>query len=65
MSVSREMIRDMIQDMGGPELSEADLEKVLVEVQVHRAQSEELRQLDLSKVLPARLMRVDESRRES
>ena len=65
MRVSKETLRTMIQDIGGPELSDADLEQVLAEVQVHRAQSEELRQLDLSKVLPARLMRVAESRRGS
>ena len=41
------------------------LEHVLVQVQLHEAQGEKLRQLDLSKVLSARLMRADERTRES
>ena len=65
MTLSKETLKHMIQDMGGPELGDAELEQVLAEVQVHQAQSEQLRQIDLSKLLPARLFRVDKSRRES
>ena len=65
MSISKETLKRMIRESGGPELSDAGLEKVLAEVQVHQAQSERLQQLDLSKVLPVRLTRLDVSRRES
>ncbi len=65
MSISKETLKRMIQESGGPELSDAGLEQVLAEVQVHQAHSETLQQLDLSKVLPVRLTRLEVSRRES
>ena len=59
MSASKETLRTMIQDIGGPELSDADLEQLITQVQLHRLEGDKLRQLDLSKVLPARLMRAE------
>ena len=59
MSLSKETLRSMIQDIGGPELTDAELEQVLAQVEVHRLEGDLLRQLDLSKVLPARLMRAE------
>ena len=58
MSVSKETLERMIREIGGPELSDVDLEQVMAQVQLHREQGEKLRQLDLSKALPARLMRA-------
>ena len=65
MSISKETLKRMIRESGGPELSDEGLEQVLAEVQVHQAHSETLQQLDLSKVLPVRLTRLEVSRRET
>ena len=59
MSVSKETLRQMIQDVGGPDLSDEELDQVMAQYQVHELESERLRQLDLSKVLPARLARAE------
>ena len=59
MSLSKETLRSMIQDIGGPELNDEELEQVVAQVEVHRLESDKLRQLDLSKVLPARLMQAE------
>ncbi len=65
MNVSIEMLQSMIHDRGGPSLTEEALEAVLAHVRFHEAQGEKLRQLDLSKVLPLRVMRVDAGAVES
>ena len=59
MGVSKETLRQMIRDMGGPELSDERLEQVMAQVELHQAQSEKLRELDLATVFPARLMKTD------
>ncbi len=59
VNVSIEMLQSMIHDRGGPSLTDEALEGVLVHVRFHQAQGEKLRQLDLSKMLPLRMMRVD------
>ena len=65
MSLSLETLRQMTSDMGGPELSDDRLEQVLAQVRINQAHGEKLRQLDLSKVLPARLMRAEARGEES
>ena len=68
MGVSKEALealKRMVRDIGGPELSDEGMEQVMAQVQLHQAQSDRLRKLDLSKVLPARLMRADAGGRES
>ena len=65
MNVSIEMLQSMIVDRGGPSLTDEALEAVLAQVRFHEAQGEKLRQLDLSKVLPLRVMRVDAGAVES
>ena len=65
MSVSKETMRRMVRDIGGPELSDEGLEKVMAQVKLNQEQSERLRKLDLTKVLPARLMRADARSKES
>ena len=65
MNVSKETLQGMIRDMGGPELTDEALEGVLAHVHFHELQGEKLRQLDLSKVLPVRVMRVDAKAVES
>ena len=59
MSLSKETLKRMIQDIRGPELNDEELEQVLAQVEMHRLESNKLRQLDMSKVLPARLMRSE------
>ena len=59
MSLSKETLRSMIQDIRGPDLNDEELEQVLAQVEMHRLESNKLRQLDMSKVLPARLMRSE------
>ena len=65
MSTSKEDLVRMLREIGGPELSDAELEQLLPHVQFYQEQSEKLRQLDLRNVLSARLMRADAKRRES
>ncbi len=59
MSLSEETLKRLIQEIGGPVLNDAELEQVISLVQLHEAQGARLRELDLSKVLPARLMRIE------
>ena len=59
MSLSKESLKRMILDIRGPELNDEELEQVLAQVEMHRLESNKLRQLDMSKVLPARLMRSE------
>ncbi len=59
MSLSKETLKRMILDIRGPELNDEELEQVLAQVEMHRLESNKLRQLDMSKVLPARLMRSE------
>ncbi len=59
MGVSKETLRQMIRDMGGPELSDEGLEQVMAQIELNQAQSARLRELDLATVFPARLMKTD------
>ncbi len=65
VNVSIGMLQSMILDRGGPSLTDEALEAVLAHVRFHEAQGEKLRRLDLSKVLPLRVMRVDAGTVES
>ena len=60
MSVSKETLAKLLQEFSGPRLNDEELEKVLPAVEVYVEQARKLRQLDLSKVLPARLPRANE-----
>jgi hypothetical protein len=59
VDISNETLQSMIRDRGGPSLTDEDLEGILAHVRFHEAQGEKLRRLDLSKMLPVRVMRVD------
>lgn len=55
----------MSEEFGGLTLSDAALDQILPFVAIYLEQARQLRLLDLSTVLPARLLRVDEGRRGS
>ena len=65
MNLTKETLQSMIRDRGGPSLSDEALEGILAQVRFHEAQGEKLRRLDLSQVLPLRVMRVDAGAVES
>ena len=60
MALSDETLRAMIRDYHGFELSQDELELVRPEVEMYLAEMERLRELDLSGVMSARLLRAKE-----
>ena len=64
MAVTRETLRRMLKELGGLELTEDELDRVLPHVQNYAEQAGRLRHLDLSEVLSSRLLRADEEDQE-
>lgn len=60
MTVSKETLRRMLDEFGGLELSDAELDRVLPHVQAYTETASKLKQLDLSMVLSGRLLRLEE-----
>ena len=60
MAVPKETLKAMIQDYHGFELSDEELELIRPELDNYLAELEKLRELDLSGMMSARLIRVDE-----
>jgi hypothetical protein len=60
MAVQKETLRAMLRDYHGVELSDAEIELVQPELENYLAELEKLRELDLSNVMSARLLRVKE-----
>jgi hypothetical protein len=60
MALSIELLKAMIRDYHGVSLSDEELERVRPELEQYLVEVEKLRELDLSTVLSARLLRADE-----
>jgi Asp-tRNA(Asn)/Glu-tRNA(Gln) amidotransferase C subunit len=60
MAIANETLQAIIRDYGGFALSDEELERVRPELDNYLRAVEQLRELDLSDVLSARLLRVQE-----
>jgi Asp-tRNA(Asn)/Glu-tRNA(Gln) amidotransferase C subunit len=60
MALSSETLKAMIRDYYGFSLSDEEVERVRPELDHYLAEVEQLRELDLSTVMSARLLRADE-----
>ena len=60
MAISKETLKAMIRDYGGFELSDEELDLVRPEIENYLAEVEKIRELDLSDVMSARLLRAKE-----
>lgn len=60
MALSAETLKAMIRDYHGFHLSDEELERIRPELDDYLAAIEQLRELDLSTVLSARLLRAHE-----
>jgi hypothetical protein len=60
MALSTETLKAMMRDYQGLQLSDEELERIRPELDDYLAAIEPLRDLDLSNVLSARLLRADE-----
>ena len=60
MTLSVATLKAMIQEYHGFPLSDEEFERIRPELESYLAEAERLRELDLSNVLSARLLHVDE-----
>ncbi len=60
MPLSITMLKAMIHDFHGFDLSDEDLEWIRPELESYLAEAEKLREMDLASVMSARLLRADE-----
>ena len=60
MAISTETLKAMIRDFKGFELSDEELDLVRPEIENYLAEVEKIRELDLSGVMSARLLRAKE-----
>jgi hypothetical protein len=60
MAISKDTLRAIIRDYGGFGLSDAELDLIQPELDSYLAEVEKLRELDLSNVMSARLLRAQE-----
>lgn len=64
MAISNETLKAMIRDFHGFELSDEELHLIRPELDGYLAAIETMRELDLSDVVSARLLRVEEGGEE-
>jgi hypothetical protein len=60
MALSTETLKAMMRDYHGVHLSDEELERIRPELDDYLAAIEQLRELDLSNIFSARLLRADE-----
>ena len=60
MAIPKETLKAMVRDFHGFEVSDAELELIRPELDNYIAELEKLRELDLSEVVSARLLRAQE-----
>ena len=65
MPVTRETLRRMLQELGGLEMSDEELDRVLPHVQSYLDIAAKMEQLNLRGVLAGRLLRADEGPKPS
>ena len=62
MAITKRTLKAMLQDYHGFDLSDAELELVMPELENYAVEIEALEELDLSSVMSGRLLRVKEGR---
>ena len=60
MAVTKETLRSMLSELGGLEMSDEELDQALPTVQAYVDRLAKVKDLDLSKVMSARLLRAKE-----
>ena len=60
MAVSKETLIAMIRDFQGYELSDAELDIIIPDLDGYVAEVEKIRELDLSDIMSSRLLRAEE-----
>ena len=60
MAIPKETLKAMIRDFHGFPISDEELELIRPELDNYQAEIEKLRQLDLSNIMSARLLRAQE-----
>ena len=60
MSVSRETLRAIVREYQGFEVDDDALDEILIELEGYFSEREKLRELDLSDLMSARLLRAKE-----
>ena len=65
MPVTKEMLRAMLETLGGLDMTDEELEKAVPQVQIYVDQSAKLKQLDLSEVYSSRLLHPDDGASKS
>lgn len=65
MAIPNETLRAMIRSYDGFSLTDAELERVRPELDTYMQEVEKLRDLDLSDVMSARLLRAQEGEQHS
>ena len=65
MPVTKEMLRAMLESLGGLDMTDEELEKAVPLVQIYADQSAKLQALDLSEVYSGRLLHPDDSASKS
>jgi len=60
MALSTDTLKAMIRDYHGLNLSDEECERVRLELDLYLAEAERLRELDLSNIMSARLLRAHE-----
>jgi hypothetical protein len=60
MAISRDTLKAMIRDYSGFDLTDVELDLIQQELENYLAEAAKLRELDLSDVLSARLLRAQE-----
>ena len=60
MSIPAETLKAMVRDYHGFELSDAEIELIMPELDSYLAELENLRDLDLSAVMSGRLLKADD-----
>ena len=60
MAVSKETLKAMLHDFQGYELSDAELDIIIPDLDGYVAEVEKIRELDLSDVMSGRLLRAKE-----
>jgi hypothetical protein len=60
MPVTKEMLRAMLESLGGLDMTDDELEKAVPQVQIYADQAAKLQALDLSEVYSGRLLHPEE-----
>lgn len=65
MPVTKEMLRAMLESLGGLDMSDEELKRAVPQVQIYADQSVKLQELDLSEVYSGRLLHPEDGASKS